>query len=173
MQEIQEKTQLSDKDVSRTLQSLAMGKPGTRVLMRKATTVGSKEIGAWFTLGSLTHHEFAEKTDEFTYNEFFTSKLNRVKIPMVTSKTDTEPETRATREKVSEDRRYEIEASIVRVMKARKRLQINQLITEVTEQLQRRFPPNPSQIKSRVETLLEREYLKRDDNDQRVFHYVA
>jgi cullin 3 len=74
---------------------------------------------------------------------------------------------------VSEDRRYEIEASIVRVMKARKKLQINQLITEVTEQLSRRFPPNPTQIKARIETLIEREYLKRDDADQRVFHYVA
>ncbi len=43
----------------------------------------------------------AENADEFWFNEHFTSKLHRVKIPMVSGKADTEPETRLTREKVS------------------------------------------------------------------------
>uniref|UniRef100_A0A914VKQ4 Cullin protein neddylation domain-containing protein n=1 Tax=Plectus sambesii TaxID=2011161 RepID=A0A914VKQ4_9BILA len=38
-------------------------------------------------------------------------------------------------------------------MKARKKLQHNLLITEVTTQLKHRFMPNPSLIKKRIESL--------------------
>ena len=58
-------------------------------------------------------------------------------------------------------------------MKARKTLFHNELITEVTKQLQVRFRPDPMLIKQRIESLIEREFLKRDDNNSRRYHYVA
>ena len=42
----------------------------------------------------------------------------------VSAKGESEPERKETRVKVDEDRKYEIEAAIVRVMKARKRMQV-------------------------------------------------
>lgn len=58
-------------------------------------------------------------------------------------------------------------------MKARKTLFHNELIAEVTRQLQVRFKPDPVLIKQRIESLIEREFLKRDENDSRKYHYVA
>lgn len=55
-------------------------------------------------------------TIKFTY---------RVKIQTVAAKGESEPERRETRSKVDEDRKHEIEAAIVRIMKSRKRMPVN------------------------------------------------
>ena len=74
---------------------------------------------------------------------------------------------------VEEDRRHLVEASLVRIMKARKTLHHNDLIAEVTKQLSVRFTPSPQFIKKRIESLIEREYLERTKKDYRVYQYVA
>ena len=51
----------------------------------------------------------------------------------VAAKGESEPERKETRNKVDEDRKHEIEAAIVRIMKARKRMQHNVLVAEVSE----------------------------------------
>ena len=48
----------------------------------------------------------------------------RVKIQTVAAKGESEPERRETRNKVDEDRKHEIEAAIVRIMKARKKMAV-------------------------------------------------
>lgn len=47
-----------------------------------------------------------------------------MKIQTVAAKGESEPERRETRNKVDEDRKHEIEAAIVRIMKARKRMAV-------------------------------------------------
>ena len=89
---------------------------------------------------------------------------------------------------VDEDRKHEIEACIVRIMKSRKQLNHNQLVTEVVEQLNKRFQPSPLIIKKRIEVkiliscsflivflqgLIEREYMKRSDHDRKLYIYLA
>ena len=81
----------------------------------------------------------------FTYtipvqvNEAFTSNLHRVKIQQASARQgETEPERNETKRKVDEDRKHEIEACIGRIMKSRKQLNHNQLVTEVVEQLIKR-----------------------------------
>ena len=44
---------------------------------------------------------------------------------------EAEPERNETKKKVDEDRKHEIEACIVRIMKSRKQLNHNQLVSEV------------------------------------------
>uniref|UniRef100_H2XUY6 Cullin neddylation domain-containing protein n=2 Tax=Ciona intestinalis TaxID=7719 RepID=H2XUY6_CIOIN len=144
------------KDLSRALQSLACGKTNQRVLQKDPK---GKEI---------------EKGNVFTVNDNFSSKLHRVKIQTVAQKQgESDPERKETRTKVQEDRRHEIEAAIVRIMKSRKEMQHNLLIAEVTSQLKHRFLPSPVIIKRRIESLIEREYLSRSNTDRKVYIYVA
>ncbi|KAJ8271115.1 hypothetical protein GJAV_G00122920 [Gymnothorax javanicus] len=110
----------------------------------------------------------------FTVNDQFTSKLHRVKIQTVAAKQgESDPERKETRQKVDADRKHEIEAAIVRIMKSRKKMQHNVLVAEVTQQLRSRFLPSPVVIKKRIEGLIEREYLARTPEDRKVYTYVA
>ncbi|VDM51769.1 unnamed protein product [Angiostrongylus costaricensis] len=154
-QEIMNQTNIAERELKRNLQSLAMGKPTQRVLSRKGK---GKDIDC---------------SDEFYVNDNFQSKLTRIKVQLVTFKGESEPEKKETRAKVEDDRKHEIEAAIVRVMKSRKVLDHNNLITEVTQQLKHRFLPNPVLIKKRIESLIERDYLARDVQDLKLYNYVA
>lgn len=152
--QLAEKTQITDKDLHRALMSLAMGKQNQRILIKHPKT---KEI---------------EPNHVFSINDSFTSKLFRVKIQAIACRGESEPERKETRDKVDEDRKHEIEAAIVRIMKARKQMSHSTLITEVTEQLRSRFLPSPVIIKKRIEALIEREYLARTE-DRKTYTYVA
>ena len=45
--------------------------------------------------------------DQFTVNDQFTSKLHRVKIQAVSTKGETDPERKETKQKVDDDRKHE------------------------------------------------------------------
>ena len=153
--EMKQETDIPDKDLLRAIQSLAMAKPTQRILAKEPKT---KDI---------------QPSDTFSVNDGFTSKLIRVKINTVSAKGESDPERQETRVKVDDDRKHEIEAAIVRIMKARKNMQHNLLVSEVTNQLKSRFLPSPVIIKKRIESLIEREYLARATEDIKVYTYVA
>lgn len=50
-----------------------------------------------------------------------------MKIQTVAAKGESEPERKETRSKVDEDRKHEIEAAIVRIMKSRKKMAVKNL----------------------------------------------
>lgn len=51
---------------------------------------------------------------------------------MVAKQGESDPERKETRQKVDDDRKHEIEAAIVRIMKSRKKMQHNVLVAEVS-----------------------------------------
>ncbi|KAH8402951.1 hypothetical protein KR222_000765, partial [Zaprionus bogoriensis] len=155
--DIHQETDIPARELVRALQSLSMGKPAQRLLVRNSKTK-TKDI---------------EPSDEFYVNDAFVSKFHRVKIQTVAAKGESEPERKETRGKVDEDRKHEIEAAIVRIMKARKRMAHNLLVSDVTSQLKSRFLPSPVFIKKRIEGLIEREYLARTPEDRKVYVYLA
>jgi hypothetical protein len=74
------------------------------------------------------------KSDKFGFNADFTDKMKRIKVPLPPV-----DEKRKVLEDVDKDRRYAIDAAIVRTMKARKAMQHQQLVLEVVSQLSRMF----------------------------------
>jgi predicted transcriptional regulator len=57
-------------------------------------------------------------------------------------------------------------------MKSRKKLEHALLVQEVMHSL-RMFKPNPAQIKTKIEHLIEKDYLERDAEDKNVYRYLA
>jgi len=155
-EEMRDETMIPDRELTRALQPLSVGKASQRILVK---TPKSKEI---------------EPSHSFQINDSFSSAFHRIKIQQASARQgEAEPERNETRKKVDEDRKHEIEACIVRIMKSRKQLNHNQLVTEVVEQLNKRFQPSPLIIKKRIEGLIEREYMKRSDNDRKLYIYLA
>lgn len=105
-------------------------------------------------------------------NHAFHSPQLRVRIPNAIRKTTTKDRENAS-SAVHEDRKHAMEANIVRIMKARKVMNHVQLMTEVSQQLMAFFQPDPRAIKQRIEDLIQREYMKRDDEQSNVYHYLA
>ena len=70
-------------------------------------------------------------------------------------------------------RKVQVDACIVRVMKSRRTLSYNDLLDEVVRQLSRLFLPQPALVKSRIEDLITRGYLKRNDDNRSLFDYIA
>lgn len=111
-------------------------------------------------------------TDVFTLNTDFRTPRKRLNIPMPTAKIS-EEEKEAAHETVVEDRRHAIEAAIVRVMKQHKVLDHQMLIMEVSKLCNPVFKPEPRAIKNRIEELIDREYLQRDEESTSSYKYLA
>lgn len=141
--QLQTATRLEAVDLTRALTSLSMGKH--RVLVRTGTDNPKSPVNA---------------DDVFCYNDAFTSKLTKIKISQGVTK-ESAPERKATRQRVDEDRRSQIDACVVRVMKGRRTMLHQDLVLEVTQQLSARFVPTAQSLKQRIGRLIENEYLER------------
>ncbi|KAF5752210.1 cullin-1-like [Tripterygium wilfordii] len=146
--EIVSQLNLTDDDVVRLLHSLSCAK--YKILNKEPNT---KTISP---------------TDYFEFNSKFTDKMRRIKIPLPPV-----DEKKKVIEDVDKDRRYAIDASIVRIMKSRKVLGHQQLVMECVEQLGRMFKPDFKAIKKRIEDLITRDYLERDKDNPNLFRYLA
>eukprot|EP00850_Spirogloea_muscicola_P020727 SM000224S07115 [mRNA] locus=s224:78499:84282:- [translate_table: standard] len=158
LQEIREATGIEDKELRRTLQSLACGK--VRVLNKNPK---GREV---------------DDNDSFTFNDDFSAPLFRIKVNAIQLK-ETVEENTSTTERVFQDRQYQIDAAIVRIMKTRKVLSHTLLITELFHQASHplhmflKFPIKPADLKKRIESLIDREYLERDKANAQIYQYLA
>ncbi|XP_054159550.1 cullin-4A-like [Oppia nitens] len=150
LDDIKQSTSIEDSELRRTLQSLACGKARVLTKIPKGRDVLDD--------------------DRFAFNIEFKNKLFRIKINQIQLK-ETQEEQATTQERVFQDRQYQIDAAIVRIMKTRKTLTHNLLLTELYDQL--KFPVKPADLKKRIESLIERDYLERDKENNNLYHYVA
>jgi cullin-4 len=148
--EIKAATGIEDTELRRTLQSLSLGQ--VRVLRKEPKT---KDVG---------------DADLFHFNGDFKAQLVKLKISTIQAR-ETKQEIDETHEKVLQDRQYQIDACLVRIMKTRKQLSHAQLVAEALAQL--RFPARIPDLKKRIESLIERDYLERDENDPNAYKYLA
>ncbi|CAE1256582.1 CUL4 [Acanthosepion pharaonis] len=149
-EDIKQATAIEDSELRRTLQSLACGK--ARVLHK--VPKGRDVVDG----------------DKFVFNDDFKHKLFRIKINQIQMK-ETQEENTSTTERVFQDRQYQVDAAIVRIMKTRKTLSHTLLISELYNQL--KFPVKPPELKKRIESLIDRDYMERDKDNPNTYHYVA
>eukprot|EP00118_Oscarella_pearsei_P017044 m.167647 g.167647 ORF g.167647 m.167647 type:complete len:744 (+) comp38937_c0_seq3:170-2401(+) len=147
LHDLQEATQLSDKEISRTLKSLVDVK-------------------------LLTPQEESNGDKSYSLNQQFVNKRTKLKITAAVQR-ETPQEVAQTHTAIDEDRRLYLQAAIVRVMKSRKVLKHNLLIQEVISQAQSRFSPSISSIKKSIESLIEKQYLERKEDSKDEYNYLA
>jgi hypothetical protein len=104
--------------------------------------------------------------DVLVFNPDFAIKALKFKVPLpkVTAKRTTSGLT----EHAEQQRKFVLDAAIVRIMKARKTLVHSDLIIEVIEQL-KLFKPTPKSIKMQIEDLITRDFLERDATKNMVY----
>lgn len=108
-------------------------------------------------------------TDGFVVNDGFTHAMYRVKVPSGGLKTPVNTkDSEDVVEKVVADRKFVIEAAIVRIMKAKRRMGHAELVRAVFESVG--FGIEAGIVKGRVEGLIDREYICRDGDG---YVYVA
>ena len=133
--------------------------------------------------------------DDILYvNTDFSSKMFKVKVPLISMKSvaivapagaSKSGETAVALSggmdvdgpdvpsQVEETRKHLLEAAIVRTMKTRKTMEHNSLVAEVIKQVSARFHPSPTDVKKRIEGLIDRDYMERDKESKGVYHYLA
>jgi cullin 3 len=133
--------------------------------------------------GGLDVPKMIDDMDVWKWNESFTWSSRNVRVPLLvtTSAGETPLATPPDNDlvdtgigaSIEEDRKHLVEAGIVRIMKSRRILGINDIVIEVTNLLERRFIPSVDVIKGRVENLCDREFIRKDESDDKVYHYIA
>eukprot|EP00658_Telonema_sp_P-2_P046834 TRINITY_DN3516_c0_g1_i1.p1 TRINITY_DN3516_c0_g1~~TRINITY_DN3516_c0_g1_i1.p1 ORF type:complete len:186 (+),score=55.78 TRINITY_DN3516_c0_g1_i1:172-729(+) len=108
--------------------------------------------------------------DVFSFNTGFSATHSKLKIQASKSSSG-ERDPHSTRSAIIEDRKHEVDAAVVRIMKARGELPHNQLTSEVVLALTQRFKADPRDIKKRIEHLIEREFVERVPGDMKVYRY--
>ncbi|PCH42168.1 Cullin-domain-containing protein [Wolfiporia cocos MD-104 SS10] len=149
---IRDMTAISEAELQRNLQSLACAK--YKILKKHPA---GREVNPG---------------DSFSFNADFSAPLQKIKISTVSNRVESMEERKETQDRIDEDRKYQIEACIVRIMKDRKHMTHQALVSSVVQQLGNRFHPDPNTIKQRIEGLIEREYLERCE-DKKSYNYLA
>lgn len=117
------------------------------------------------------------------FNTEFRSKQLKIKVQLSTLVRDKDGSVGAgggsssaskqARTGVDEDRKYKIDAAIVRIMKSRRTLEHRELVAEVTNVLRNIFCPSSEDIKKRIEHLIERDFVERSQDSRSKYNYIA
>lgn len=108
----------------------------------------------------------------FSVNDEFTDKKKKIKIPNVVARIS-EKESEQIDKLIDDDRKYAIDAAIVRIMKSNKKMKHSNLVGNAVSQLMTVFSPDVGLVKKRIEHLIEQEFLDRDETERDTYNYRA
>uniref|UniRef100_A0A060TBE1 ARAD1D34496p n=1 Tax=Blastobotrys adeninivorans TaxID=409370 RepID=A0A060TBE1_BLAAD len=136
----------SNQQLMRAVQSLFMGKAKLLIKDPHTKTVSSE--------------------DKLYINSDFKDKSSRIRVNQIRMRNDiseADQQRKEVLEEVTVDRHMEVQAAIVRIMKARKELKHTELIEEIISLTKDRGILNVPDIKKNIEILIEREFIDRSD----------
>ncbi|KAJ3517835.1 hypothetical protein NLJ89_g253 [Agrocybe chaxingu] len=106
--------------------------------------------------------------DVFKFKPDFDDPHAKVHINSIQAKVSPE-ESKRTNASIEDDRKYYLDAAIVRIMKAKKELTYEQLKVATIDAVKSHFVPQVDTIKRRIESLVEQEYLERSEDKTKYF----
>eukprot|EP00759_Apiculatamorpha_spiralis_P017112 PhF_6_TR23278/c0_g1_i1/m.32769/K10609/CUL4; cullin 4 len=119
---------------------------------------------------------------KYKLNETYTHRQNKVRVaahhqqpnlagPRAIQRKEDQERDEAIGQAIQLDRTHALDATVVRLMKSRRKMHHTELVTGVLGMC--KFPVQPVDVKKRIESLIDREYLKRDDNDPGIYQYIS
>eukprot|EP00361_Fabrea_salina_P007359 CAMPEP_0202440492 /NCGR_PEP_ID=MMETSP1345-20130828/36726_1 /ASSEMBLY_ACC=CAM_ASM_000843 /TAXON_ID=342563 /ORGANISM="Fabrea Fabrea salina" /LENGTH=737 /DNA_ID=CAMNT_0049055097 /DNA_START=1 /DNA_END=2214 /DNA_ORIENTATION=+ len=147
---IKEATKLSD----RTLKAHVLGffNPKMKILQKSSK-------------GKVLNDE-----DQITVNsDFHTTSLRVNYVPKKVKKC--ESNTKEEEQAIQSERKNILDSVIVRIAKSRRVIKHQELVAEVIRQVSH-FRPQPTMIKTQIESLIQREFLARDEKDRATYNYI-
>ena len=109
--------------------------------------------------------------DKYAINMGFKPKKYIIRIPFQLPSNTNEDE--LVNDQVKQDRKYYLMALITKILKEKKQINHALLVNLVIEKTKIRFYPSIGNIKESIDTLIERQYLKRDDLDINTLVFIA
>ncbi|KAH7128235.1 Cullin [Dendryphion nanum] len=125
-------------------------------------------IGVFIKAKVLTAEPEGAKTESGTTYKLNTGfKTKKIKVNLnIGIKSEQKQEAEDTHKTIEEDRKLLMQSAIVRIMKSRKKMKHQQLVSETIQQIKNRFQPRIQDIKKCIDILLEKEYLERLEGDE-------
>ncbi|EMS17674.1 hypothetical protein KM1_058950 [Entamoeba histolytica HM-3:IMSS] len=120
--------------------------------------------------GKIKKPEEIKEEDVVMLNSNYHNNKSKIKINTFQTK-ESKEEKEKVDEKIVKDRETRIDAVVVRVMKKEKKMTVSELLTTITPKLD--FKPDVEEIKQRIDKLIEREYLEKDEKNEDVLLYLA
>lgn len=100
-------------------------------------------------------------------------RSNRIKIKMPISFGTYQKEDASLVKEVESDRRYYLQALIVRIMKSKMQRTHVELVGDILKESKSRFVPSTTIIKSCIESLIEKQYIERTGVDNDSYLYIS
>ncbi|CCM04787.1 uncharacterized protein FIBRA_06980 [Fibroporia radiculosa] len=144
--------------------------------LRRATSLSADVIDRMLLLFIGANIVKLEGDHQYRLNFGFKSKKICLNLISRLSPASTETETTeklVVQENIELHRKNAIQATIVRIMKAKQAMKGQILIQEVIAQLSKRFVPQVADIKKAIDILLEKEYIERMEESSDTFVYIT
>jgi len=100
------------------------------------------------------------KQDTFKVNDKFRSQMKRITINSIQKK-ESKKDSESVHQRVLADRKFFIDAAVVKTLKAKRSIRHNELVTDAIALL--RFPLEMQALHQRIEWLISQDYMRRDN----------
>jgi len=112
-------------------------------------------------------------SEKLTINRAFNHKFLRFACTPMGNKKKTEKEKQTLNTQVKQERQMVLDAKLVKIFKARKTINEQELIGEILN-LKLMWKPTTNEVLQRLENLIdEKEWVERDSKNPKLYHYVA
>jgi transposase InsO family protein len=114
------------------------------------------------------------RKDVYEVNPDFVHPMRKLKLQAVAVRpANAKSEAELLAEELQGMRRQYVDAAIVRIMKARRQLLYTDCRDRVVDTCSRVFTPSDRLIRKCIDDLITNEYLRRDDDNPKMLHYLA